>query len=190
MKLLARFAIAAAALAAVAPAQASVFALNGDTTGGPTFNRPLDGDPPAGLSGVGTAVHYSTVTFTVGAAGNYLFSMSSIPPDYDPFLALYANSFDPSSPLTNALIANDDFSTGNVTLSGFFETLTAGTTYVAVLTGFDNQDFGAFSFAIVGPGDIAASVPEPASWGLLLVGLGMVGGVARQRARVSRVTYA
>jgi hypothetical protein len=54
------------------------YTLNGATTStSPTFTRPLSGNPPISLSGVGTAVHYNTLTFTVN--GGQL----RLPDEYD-----------------------------------------------------------------------------------------------------------
>ena len=160
----------------------------------PTYNRVLSGVPPTSLSGVGTAVHYQTVGFTVGATGSYVFQMSAIAPvNWDTFLTLYTGSFNPASPLTNAVAANDDNPT--IGLSGFTTNLSTGTSYFAVATGFSNTDVGTYSLAITGPGVVtfagAPAVPEPATWAMLLVGFGAIGGTMRRRAAVRmRVGYA
>jgi hypothetical protein len=55
-----------AGICAVAPpAHALTFSYSGDLTGQPTFNRPLRGDPPTGLTDLGTNVPYQTQAFTV-----------------------------------------------------------------------------------------------------------------------------
>ena len=41
-------------------------------------------------------------------------------------------------------------------------------------------DSSAFEYALVSPG-----VPEPATWGLMIVGLGLAGGAMRRRARLT-----
>ncbi|WP_332790050.1 PEPxxWA-CTERM sorting domain-containing protein [Sphingomonas sp. GB1N7] len=55
------------------------------------------------------------------------------------------------------------------------------------VSGGDPSDYtGQFSFS-----QVAAAVPEPATWGLMLTGFGMVGFGMRRRAKVSTtVTYA
>ncbi len=180
--------LAVAAFAAVAtPASAAViYSVTGDTTGGPVYNRPLQGTPPTQVSGTGTSVAYNTFLFSPVATGSYTFLLTSTSTSYDPFLVLYASPFTPASPLTNVIAANDDFE-GNIALSGFTQTLLAGTVYTAVITGFDNFDFGTYQLTISN----AAAVPEPATWGMMLAGFGMVGFGLRRRAKPSvRVTFA
>jgi hypothetical protein len=117
---------------------------SGDTTGQPTFHRPLPGIPPEDLSSAGTSVPYHTYAFTPTETGLYSFFCQA-DSGQDPFLALYRQSFNALSALTNCVIANDDLSLGNFQQSGFRTILTAGTPYVIVTTGFANDDFGAFS---------------------------------------------
>lgn len=185
--------VAVATATTATPAAAAIFVLNGNTTGAPTYNRPLAGNPPTGLSGVGTAVAYRTLTFTVDITGTYSVVQASNTAAYDPFLGLYSGTFNPNAPLTNALVYNDDLG-GSLTQSGFSRALTAGTSYTAVMTGFDNLDFGAFTLTIDGQGVVtpsaAGAVPEPATWAMMMLGFGLMGGALRRRATVSKVTYA
>jgi hypothetical protein len=186
-----RFAFAAAMLAATVstPALAGVIVINGDTTGGPTYNRPVGGVPPGGLSGVGTAVRYAVNAFTVSVSGGYNFLNTG---SYDTYLGIHQTAFNPGNALQNAVAYNDDF-TGSLN-SGFTAlALTAGTSYFAVSSGFSNSDFGAFTLRIEGPGDILAGggmagVPEPAAWAMMIAGFGLVGGAMRRR--VTKVSYA
>ena len=190
MKLYAALAASLVATIAV-PASAATF-LGATTLASPTFNRPVAGTPPTSLSGAGTAVHYQTVAFTVATTGSYSFLMSAIAPtNWDTYLGLYANSFAPGSPLTNALTYNDDFP--SIGLSGFSYTLTAGTSYIALATGFSNSDVGTYSLAINGPGAVtfnAGAVPETATWGMMIAGFGMMGAALRTRRRSTKVSFA
>lgn len=164
--------LAAATLCGSAlPARASIITVTGDTTGGPTFNRPLE--DLTGLSAVGTAVRYDTITFSASVSGDYTFLTTG---EFDTFSILYSGAFLPGSPLTNAVVADDDLISPPFTTSGFASTLTAGATYVLVTTGFGNTDFGAWSTTIGGPGELTL-VPEPALGGI--VALGLVGVVLR-----------
>ena len=184
--------LAALALCAVVATPAVAVTLSGDTTGGLTYNRPLAGNPPAGLSAVGTDVSYQVKVIKVSGDGGYTFLMTATAPvNWDTYLGLYAGGFDPTDPLANAIVYNDDNPT--IGLSGFTATLSAGISYFAVATGFDNNDFGAYTLAINGPGTVlidgAGGVPEPASWALLIAGFGLTGAALRARKRAT-ATYA
>jgi hypothetical protein len=169
-------AAAAALMLACAPVQAGITTFTGTTAGGPTFTRPVE--DLSGLSGIGTAVRYSLYTFTVSSPGDYTFVTTTA--SYDPFIFLYSPSFAPATPLTNALIGNDDLL--GFTTSGFTWTLATGTSYTLVNTGFANTDAGAFSTTIGGPGNvIPAAIPEPGPYVLLALGLAAIGLVRQRR---------
>jgi hypothetical protein len=159
----------------------------GTTTGGPTWNRPLAGAPPTGLSAVGTAVPFTVIQLTVGAGGSYVFQNTATTIGYDNFTLLYQNAFNSAAPLINALVANDDNPT--IGLTGFTVNMTAGTTYFYVVTGFNNADFGNWSAVITGPGIITVGggpqpVPEPATMLLLASGLAGLGArLQKKRAQ-------
>lgn len=185
-------AVSVAAVAAT-PASAVVFTLNGSLSAtDPVFNRPLAGTPPTSLSAVGTAVRYDRFSFTVSAGGAYAFLMNSGTGGFDTFLGLYSGSFNPASPLTNVLQYNDDFT--GLTTSGFTQALTTGTTYIAVLTSFNNNELGNYSLTIDGSGTVTPGVgvvPEPATWAMMMAGIGAVGFAMRRRQKVTtRVQFA
>ena len=174
-------AFALLATLAVSSNTAQAQSFPGDTTGGPTWNRPLAGNPPIPpTSGVGTAVPYETLTFTVTASGPYAFN--SIAADFgngpwDNYAFLYHTSFNPTDQFTNVIVGNDDFP--NIGTAGFSSVnLTAGTPYIFVSTGFANDDFGPYLLEIGGPG--TAVVPEPATLAAV-AGLSLV-ALRRRRA--------
>ncbi len=176
-------AVAAFAVAATPASAAVIYTVIGDTSGGPTFNRP---NSLTTLSTAGTAVQYNTFLFSPAAGGSYTFLLNSTTTGFDPALALYAGAFNPASPLTNLVAFNDDLTGGNFTASGFNFTLSPGLIYTAVITGFDNGDFGRYQLTIAN----AAAVPEPATWGLMVLGFGMIGAAARSRKVKTSVKFA
>jgi hypothetical protein len=181
------FAFAATPALVVSPALAGTTVFTGDTTGGPTYNRPLGGRPPTTLSGVGTAVRYVVTPFTVSVSGNYNFLNSSV---HDSYLGVHRNLFNPATPLLNALAYDDDSGPGSdsaITALG----LLAGVSYFAVSSGFANTDFGRFTLTIDGPGNIIGSgggVPEPATWAMLIFGFAAIGAALRRRRSEVAVT--
>jgi hypothetical protein len=164
-------AIASAAL--LSSAQAAIFTTTGAlTTSDPTFNRPFD--DLTGLSPNGAGVRYDVLQFVVGTTGEYTFLTTAM---FDSFAILYSPTFSSSAPLANAQVANDDLL--GVTTSGFSHTLTAGTNYFYVTTGFASTDLGAHSTTIGGPGVITV-VPEASTYAMMALGLGVL-GLARRR---------
>jgi hypothetical protein len=160
-------------------AQAATFqVLAGDTTGAPTYNRALEDF--SGLSAVGTNNPYSTYTFTVTVSADYIFNTTAA---FDSFVFLYAGGFNPADATSNGVAGNDDLIYGNSFFaSGFEASLTVGTTYTYVVTGFAPTDFGAYSTTIAGP---AATVAVPEVQTYLMMALGLTGlAVLRRRQRL------
>ena len=157
-----------------APASADTFTYSSGLFGG--FDRPNAGAPPTTLSG--TIVPFNAQMFMVSADGTYSFTLTSLFNNFSPFLVLYENSFDASTPLTNALIADASFS---------FD-LSAGTTYIIVPTRLDLGVVGVFEGTISGPGEITdvggVVIPEPTS--MLLLATGLSGVFVRMRRKNKR----
>jgi hypothetical protein len=147
------------------PAAAAPFSIAGDTTGAPTFQRPVE--DLSALSTIGTAAHYAVYAFTAATSGLYSFTTSGA---FDTFALLYDSAFVPTAALSHALIANDDLAAMPFNVSGFDFALIAGHSYAYVVTGFDNDEFGAFTTTIAAP--VVAGVPEPQTWALMALGLG------------------
>lgn len=139
--------------------------MNGDTTGQPTFRRPLAGTPPLQLSPIGTAVRYQAIQFQVSDPGAYTLVITDASTGYDTFLHLYSPvGFNPLIPILNCLAGDDDAGPGSNAL--IVNSLGATATYTAVVSGFNNDDFGQYTLDIRGPGDITL-VPSPATTTIL-----------------------
>jgi hypothetical protein len=110
----------------------------------PTYNRPDPGVPPTTSSTAGTAVHYDVISFIIASPGIISFTSSS---GFDNFGVLYsAAGFNPASPLTNALVANDDQSGSNF---GFTYNFTTPGTYYIVISPYTKSNVtGPYSVAI------------------------------------------
>lgn len=157
----------------------------GDTTGQPTWTRTLSGSPPIGLSEVGTDVPFETSLITVSVDGSYDFLLTSqefVTDDYDPFLVLYKDTFDPGNQFVNILLANDDLTGSSAGFESVF--LTQGTLYIAVATGFENDDFGFYQLEVTGPGEVNF-IPEPSA---ALLCLSSSFGLLLRRARAASIS--
>ncbi len=106
-----------------------------------THNRVLTGC--GGLSGVGTAVFYDTISITNTGAGTATFIAETsdqgapgVCASMDTFLTAYRPTFNPASPATNCVAADDD--AGPLACSRMTFTVPAGGTAVIVVSSFSN----------------------------------------------------
>ncbi|MCU0633462.1 MAG: PEP-CTERM sorting domain-containing protein [Gemmatimonadaceae bacterium] len=180
-----RATLAVAALA-VSAAVASAQSYNNTTVGGPTFNRTVE---CSGLSLVGTAVRYHVQGVYTGTAGVRTFtSVATNPVNWDNYLFLYANPFNPLAPTVGCLAGNDDGPAG-IGQSQFSFNMAANTQYFLVTSGFGNDDAGAFTNTVTG-GTVTFGtlptvvIPEPSTYALLATGVVGLGVIARRRRRV------
>ena len=121
------------------------------------------------MSVIGTATHYTAYAFTASVSGAHTFTTRG---GFDTFVVLYDEPFQPAAALFNALIANDGLSAASFTVSGFSFGLQAGRQYSYVVTGFDNDEFGAYTTTIESPEvPVVPGVPEPATWASVAIGL-------------------
>ncbi len=119
-----------------------------------TYNRALT---CGGLSGVGTAVPWDTITITNNSAGTANFVVFSslvgggaCTDTNDTFFTLYNGTFNPASPLTNCLAVNDDISGATNRCSTLSFSIPVGQTRIVVVSGFNNaaDPDGLFSYQI------------------------------------------
>ena len=130
--------------ASLAAAQVNI-TFNGDTTGQPTFNRPISGAPPTILSSVGSAVNYLQLPFMTIGTGDVTIDWTSA---FDNYGILYT-TFDPSLPLGNAIQADDD--SGGSLNARIRQNLQSATQYTAVSTGYSNGEAGQISVGFSAP---------------------------------------
>jgi hypothetical protein len=166
-------AVAAVSVGIAGNASAAFFSHVGTTEGHATW------DVDAAFNAPGTVVPYDSFDFHVDEGGTYKFLATA---RFDTMIILYAGGFDASAPTDHLIKFNDDILTPNT--SGFVAELTAGVQYTFVLTGFNDSEYGAYTFSAGGPGNIipgpVLAVPEPSAW--LMLGLGMAGlGFAARR---------
>lgn len=180
------FSLALSALFAT-PASAILFSTSAPlSASSPGYVPVQDGAPPTALGS--TTVRYDSFAFTVSDAGSYAITLGTSG-GYNPYLALYLGSFDPSAPLNNVLAAKSAPGGYGATI---VTNLLANTVYVAALGGTiaypSPNGVGAGLLSLNGPGTVtraapvASGVPEPATWATMVLGFGATAFAVRRRA--------
>lgn len=173
---------AVSALALAPAAQAAVF-----LPGSPNFvvsGNIASGPVSAfiGNSGITSGSFQDTFTFRINQNGVGSGSIST-----STSAALSATDLDISSVVVNGLSAIKTFSTDG--LSEFFNIsdvpITFGAVNNIVVTGLSrgNGSYGGNATFI------PSAVPEPATWGLMVLGFGLVGAGVRSRRRSHKLTF-
>jgi PEP-CTERM motif len=180
MKKMFRNMIGAALLSAglVQHAAADIVTVTGDTNGGPTFIRPGDvgEDPYPWLTGM-TYRAFDIVTSPGPNEFNWENSLMTSC-DFRCVTFLYSGPFDPDDSRQNLM----SFDTDGFNFSAMQTFLEPGKRYTYVVTGYFDEDAGAFSITAGGQGAISISaVPEPSAGLMLLGGLAGIGALARRR---------
>ena len=149
----------------------------------------------------GTQTHQFTFS-----GGNLVVNVNSAGtnPIGDPFIWLFADNGSPLNAITGALIGFDDDGSGSLNSYLNFSSLTAGN-YVAVIlrwpsgseadarAGFDPSPCAGCTYDLVlSDGASFGAVPEPATWAMMILGFGAIGGALRRRkpAVQTRVAFA
>jgi hypothetical protein len=123
-------------------------------------------------------------TYTFTATQNGVITMSYDVAGFNNTFGLWGWSVDFNGSGSGGPVINP-FDPANVGV--FTGSLVAGQTYTIGLSGNPNIEFngppGAYSGGMDGyfTWEISGSVPEPATWALMLMGLGLVGGLSRRR---------
>lgn len=175
MRNLTALALATGGLAFASPAQAVL--LQYDLTGDYSASWQLDSDPVPG-------------EFVAGL----LFRLDNVPGDFPGSVSNIVNVFFLSGDFGGGLGLTDELGGG-----GFLVDTTGSQLYSGseadptLLTGvFPLSEFageGSYTLTVT---TVAGVIPEPATWGMMLLGFGFVGGAMRARRRHTRlaVTYA
>ena len=124
------------------PAVSAVTTINGTiTTSSPSYVRPEGDNITTYVPGVN--VLYKAYYFIAPSSGSFTFATTA-GTITDSYISLYQNSFDPANPATNFVRADDDVS-ASVFFSSLTQTLTAGTTYILVVSGWSASVTGTFT---------------------------------------------
>lgn len=111
----------------------------------PTFTRPAQGTPPTFLAS--GSYKYDLLPFTISTSGLWTILARGNSTGGgtlgDPWLVIYENAFDPTSPLTNVLGSDDDSGVG--VDSSIVLNLTSTTNYFAVITTFSSGATGTYT---------------------------------------------
>ena len=90
-----------------------------------------------------------------------------------------------SDPITDGITAGRTV----WTLQNFDFTATSASTMLSIVGINSGQDFIGLDNVSISGGPVVAAVPEPASWAMMIIGLGMVGTGLRYRKRKTALRY-
>ncbi|CAF3224322.1 unnamed protein product [Rotaria socialis] len=120
------------------------------STTSPMFSRP-DGD--------NEFFYFQAIQVSVSVSGSYIFQSNST---FDTMGFFYGVSFDPSVPLTNLLIDDDD--DGDIIFQFRIQvSLRAGNTYILVVTSHREYEKGDFSIKTAGPSNVGLTSITPST---------------------------
>ena len=127
---------------------------------GPEWDRPYSvGDGSSGSCSISSSgpVNYHEQHFEVNADGTY--TMTSIQ-NFDGYLHLYEGSFDPTDQCVDLVALDDDWTMAGD--SRIVYTMTSGTNYYLITSGWGDGDEGDFTNTIEGPGNVMLPLGAPA----------------------------
>lgn len=159
----------------------------GGQSGSPTVNIPFDDRAALINSNNGNAPDFypsgTTITFNFAQLVSGLSFTFNNYGDLQDVDSNYS-AFDAAGALisSGSLRLIQDYSLVNVAGSGISRLLVSN-------DGTDQWTYGIGELTFTA--DAASAVPEPATWGMMILGFGMIGGVMRRRAKVTtKVSYA
>lgn len=120
---------------------------SGSTVGGQTFARPFASCDA--LSGNGSNSAFSARVFSVSTTAEYSVRSEQ---DFDGYIHVYDERFNPFDPLLGCLAGDDDGPSGAGTSEIESVRLVAGRTYYLVTSGFNDNESGTFTNTLTGPG--------------------------------------
>lgn len=125
------------------------------TTSSPTYRRGVNNNITFySPSSIGTAVYYKTHTFTPTSSGTVSIELIDGTLDgftpYDGYMTLYHTSFNPATPAINFVRGDDDSGTKTYA-PRIVQNLTGGTTYILVVTTYDNGVTGDYTIQANSP---------------------------------------
>lgn len=124
---------------------------SGSTNNARMITRPISSCSVTSTTGNNT--RYTTQVFSVSTTSDYAIVSTQ---DFDGFIFIYDERFNPIDPLTGCIVGDDDAAGGVGTSEIDSVRLLAGRTYYLVTAGFDNDDAGSFTNTIFGPGAVFA----------------------------------
>ena len=162
--------------------------LNGNSTG--TFT---EGNVQIGLDGIYVdssegelegqcCFSGGTATLKLSDLGNFAFNSVDFQREYGSSAILSVTGF-----LGAVSVFSENFATSNSAYQTFASSNGAATIDRLVFTGQRNS-IGGGSFDNVNLSRIAAAVPEPSTWALMLLGFGFIGGAMRSVKRRQNLT--
>jgi hypothetical protein len=171
MKKLVLGAAVASAVMAAAPAHAALVSYT--ASGTTSFADPATGDSSSSSfsdNGIGSGSFTDTLKFTTGITGETIAAIT---------ITAFSHSFSSFSATLNGITLTPNLIPGNIRVYAIdVASLVAGTQTLVI----SGSSLGHAGYS----GSISAPIPEPSTWALSILGLGLIGGMLRSRRQTQR----